>query len=251
MQAVMHKGLQHNSLASVIVSISPCRAEGSPDCIHCGPFLYLIQVLGAGYEGLLPKLVAILDRMKKREVQPDYTYYGIASPWLQVKCLRVLQYFPITDDPALLTILLDILRKIITGDAPLPVGSTLTSCSCALVWDVRVHDGTIMQMAITLGSSCPGQIDDLQPSVACECLQQVLLASRGNGNVVHHSLGLDRQLLLALTQDPSAEGLHLRLKREHSLAGAVVAVYNNTGMPLRVEIVGGSSICAGACSVKL
>ena len=53
--------------------------------------------------------------MKKREVQPDYTYYGIASPWLQVKCLRVLQYFPITDDPALLNILLEILRKIITG----------------------------------------------------------------------------------------------------------------------------------------
>ncbi|KAK9841331.1 hypothetical protein WJX74_004023 [Apatococcus lobatus] len=68
-----------------------------------------------GYEGLLPKLVAILDRLKKREVQPDYTYYGIASPWLQVKCLRVLQYFPITDDPALLNILLEILRKIITG----------------------------------------------------------------------------------------------------------------------------------------
>lgn len=73
------------------------------------------MLLTAGYEGLLPKLVAILDRLKKREVQPDYTYYGIASPWLQVKCLRVLQYFPITDDPALLNILLEILRKIITG----------------------------------------------------------------------------------------------------------------------------------------
>ncbi len=92
-----------------------------PSSWHCictsisGPCSFHRQHHVAGYEGLLPKLVAILDRMKKRDVQPDYTYYGIASPWLQVKCLRVLQYFPITDDPALLTILLEILRKIITG----------------------------------------------------------------------------------------------------------------------------------------
>ena len=32
----------------------------------------------------MPKIVAILGRLRSREVGADYTYYGIASPWLQV-----------------------------------------------------------------------------------------------------------------------------------------------------------------------
>lgn len=32
----------------------------------------------------MPKLVAVLDRLKARDVSQDYTYYGLASPWLQV-----------------------------------------------------------------------------------------------------------------------------------------------------------------------
>lgn len=38
-----------------------------------------------GFEGCVPKLVAVLKRLRAREVGPDYTYYGIASPWLQVR----------------------------------------------------------------------------------------------------------------------------------------------------------------------
>lgn len=38
-----------------------------------------------GYESLTAKLVKLLERLKNREVSPDYTYYGIASPWLQVR----------------------------------------------------------------------------------------------------------------------------------------------------------------------
>ncbi|KAK9806309.1 hypothetical protein WJX72_009579 [[Myrmecia] bisecta] len=71
-----------------------------------------------GYESLVPKVVRLLERLQnvKKEVTPDYTYYGIASPWLQVKCLRVLQYFPRPDDPAIMKALLDVLRKIISGN---------------------------------------------------------------------------------------------------------------------------------------
>ncbi len=42
----------------------------------------------AGFEGCVPKLVAVLKRMRAREVSPDYTYYGIASPWLQARSRR-------------------------------------------------------------------------------------------------------------------------------------------------------------------
>lgn len=48
----------------------------------------------AGFECLAPRLVALLARLRARDVPPDCTYYGIACPWTQVKVLRALQYFP-------------------------------------------------------------------------------------------------------------------------------------------------------------
>ena len=39
-----------------------------------------------GYEGLVPKLVRLLERLRShKDVTPDYAYYGIPSPWLQVQ----------------------------------------------------------------------------------------------------------------------------------------------------------------------
>ena len=38
-----------------------------------------------GYEGLVPKLVRLLERLRNKDVTPDYAYYGIPSPWLQVR----------------------------------------------------------------------------------------------------------------------------------------------------------------------
>lgn len=52
----------------------------------------------AGYEQCQAKLMRVLERLVYlREVTADYTYYGIASPWLQAKVLRTLQYFPLPE----------------------------------------------------------------------------------------------------------------------------------------------------------
>ena len=40
-----------------------------------------------GYEGLVPKLVKLLERLRNKDVTPDYAYYGIPSPWLQARLL--------------------------------------------------------------------------------------------------------------------------------------------------------------------
>lgn len=37
-----------------------------------------------GYEGLVPRLVRVLEKLRNKDVTPDYAYYGIPSPWLQV-----------------------------------------------------------------------------------------------------------------------------------------------------------------------
>jgi len=47
-------------------------------------------IVRQGFEGAVPKLVAVLQRLRSREVGPDYTYYGIASPWLQARCMSSL-----------------------------------------------------------------------------------------------------------------------------------------------------------------
>ena len=43
-----------------------------------------------GYEGLVPKLVRLLERLRNKDVTPDYAYYGIPSPWLQVRTVLTL-----------------------------------------------------------------------------------------------------------------------------------------------------------------
>ncbi|GMH38541.1 hypothetical protein BSKO_06425 [Bryopsis sp. KO-2023] len=69
-----------------------------------------------GYEACLPKIVKILGRLVlDKDVGQQYTYYGIPSPWLQVKCLRILQYFPPTEDPAIVAKLTEILGLVING----------------------------------------------------------------------------------------------------------------------------------------
>lgn len=69
----------------------------------------------AGYEPCVSRIVRVLDRCKARDVPQDYTYYGLASPWLQVKALRVLQYFPPPQDPAVHRTLVDVLKRILGG----------------------------------------------------------------------------------------------------------------------------------------
>ncbi len=51
------------------------------------------------YVECAPKVIKILERLafpqQGADIKIEYTYYGIPSPWLQVKCMRVLQYFPV------------------------------------------------------------------------------------------------------------------------------------------------------------
>ena len=40
-------------------------------------------------------------------------YYNIPNPWLQIKLLKILQYFPLIEDASFSKILIDILKRII------------------------------------------------------------------------------------------------------------------------------------------
>lgn len=68
------------------------------------------------YWSCVPKCVKILERLaRNQDVPQDYTYYGIPSPWLQVKAMRALQYFPTIEDPSSRRSLFEVLQRILMG----------------------------------------------------------------------------------------------------------------------------------------
>ncbi|KAL2337552.1 hypothetical protein Fmac_011998 [Flemingia macrophylla] len=68
------------------------------------------------YWSCLPKCIKILERLaRSQDIPQEYTYYGIPSPWLQVKTMRALQYFPTIEDPNARRSLFEVLQRILMG----------------------------------------------------------------------------------------------------------------------------------------
>ena len=70
---------------------------------------------GDSLEALIPKVIRVLERVTSaRDVPQEYTYYGLPSPWLQVKSLRVLQYFRPPEDPTIVKTVHEVLRRVLS-----------------------------------------------------------------------------------------------------------------------------------------
>ncbi|PWN41488.1 putative alpha-adaptin C [Ceraceosorus guamensis] len=65
-----------------------------------------------------------VDRLHKIVVEEDYTneyvYYKVPIPWLQIKCLRLLQYYPPSDDPTLRKTINQVLETILDNSQETP-----------------------------------------------------------------------------------------------------------------------------------
>lgn len=69
---------------------------------------------GNTFQGLIPNVLSVLGRLARdRSCPTDYMYYRIASPWLQVKCLRFLQLFGVPTNPNDENVLCEILSAIL------------------------------------------------------------------------------------------------------------------------------------------
>ena len=68
-----------------------------------------------GYEEAVPKAIKLLNKICiLRECEKEYTYYKTPSPWIHVKLLRLLQYFPPPKDRSVRDRLQEVLNKILT-----------------------------------------------------------------------------------------------------------------------------------------
>lgn len=66
------------------------------------------------FEPLVPYVISILNRLVvTRSCSADYLYYRTPSPWLQVKCLRLLQYYKAPAEKTQMELLNEILGNIL------------------------------------------------------------------------------------------------------------------------------------------
>ena len=109
-----------------------------------------------GYDVVIPKVVGVLERVAKGiDIPQDYTYYGIPSPWLHVKALRVLHYFPVIENDAVWTKLSEILRRTISS-APIDRNTNKNNALHAILFEsisLMMHlnmDSEVLTQCVTL-----------------------------------------------------------------------------------------------------
>ena len=78
--------------------------------------LGILQIETAGWEAVSAKAARTLTRIVlNKDYSNDYLYYGIPTPWLQIKLLRMLQFFPPPEEHALKMRVSEVLQRIVTG----------------------------------------------------------------------------------------------------------------------------------------
>lgn len=66
-----------------------------------------------GFSGIVPKLIFVLSRI--HDYSTDYLYYRTPSPWLQIKCLKILRLFPAPSDVEALAVINDYLTNLVVN----------------------------------------------------------------------------------------------------------------------------------------
>ena len=78
--------------------------------------LGILQNGTEGWEAAAPKAARTLTRLVlNKDYSNDYLYYGIPTPWLQIKLLRMLQFFPPPEEHALKMRVTEVLQRIVAG----------------------------------------------------------------------------------------------------------------------------------------
>ncbi|KAG1458136.1 hypothetical protein G6F56_006463 [Rhizopus delemar] len=119
--------------------------------------LAFAQTFPVEYSGCYEKAVNRLKRILiEREYSVDYIYYKVPIPWLQVKCLRLLQYYPPPDDSKLRNDISELLQIIITDSQETPKNVQHSNAQNAVLFEainLAIHldsNSTICAQAASL-----------------------------------------------------------------------------------------------------
>ncbi|KAF9983404.1 hypothetical protein BGZ65_001832 [Modicella reniformis] len=105
----------------------------------------------------VPKAIMRLHKViVERDFSVDYVYYKIPIPWLQVKLLRLLQYFPPTEDPNMSEMLHNVLQTIINNSQETPRNVQHNNAQNAILFEainLAIHldcESDIVRQATTI-----------------------------------------------------------------------------------------------------
>ena len=119
----------------------------------------LVQDNPDGYKG---SYVKAAQRLRKivvdNDISPDYLYYKVPCPWIQVKFLRLLQYFPPSEDTHVRDIIRDSLQQIMQAATEMPKNVQQNNAQNAVLFEainLLIHldteHGLMMQISSKLG----------------------------------------------------------------------------------------------------
>jgi len=119
----------------------------------------LAQQYPEAYEACIPKAIDRLYRIViEKEYTLDYLYYKVPIPWLQVKLLRLLQYYPPPKDNYLLEKLNHTLQAIINNSQEIPKNIQHNNAQNAVLFEainLAIHIDSeshiVSQAAVLLG----------------------------------------------------------------------------------------------------
>ncbi|KAF9348460.1 hypothetical protein BGX34_002467, partial [Mortierella sp. NVP85] len=105
----------------------------------------------------VPKAIMRLHKViVERDFSADYVYYKIPIPWLQVKLLRLLQYFPPTEDSNMSEMLHNVLQTIINNSQETPRNVQHNNAQNAILFEainLAIHldcESDIVRQATTI-----------------------------------------------------------------------------------------------------
>jgi len=145
------------------------------------------------FEPIVPYVISVLNRLTICASCPaDYLYYRTPCPWLQVKCLRFLQYYKLPVDETQQSLLLDVLRYIAekTGFSD---STNKSNADHAILFEV-------INLAILLGTDAP----EVLKEQVCTLLGRFI--AMNDANIKY--LGLDAMTRLAKIDGPEAMQVH-------------------------------------------
>ncbi|RPA91944.1 Adaptor protein complex AP-2 alpha subunit [Choiromyces venosus 120613-1] len=119
----------------------------------------LVQDNPDAYKGSYVKGAHRLKRVVvDNEYAPDYVYYKVPCPWIQVKLLRLLQYYPPSDDVHIQNMIRESLQRILDTASDVPKNVQQNNAQNAVLFEainLAIHldseTGLRTQIAVRLG----------------------------------------------------------------------------------------------------
>ncbi|KAJ5895373.1 hypothetical protein N7495_007064 [Penicillium taxi] len=119
----------------------------------------LAQALPDAYKGCYVKAAQRLKRIVvENDIAPDYLYYRVPCPWIQVKFLRLLQYYPPSDDSHIRQIIRESLSQMMQSAMETPKNVQQNNAQNAILFEainLLIHLGSehnlMMQISTRLG----------------------------------------------------------------------------------------------------